>query len=1362
MANTTYIIKEGDTLTSIAKAHNSTVDAIAKANNIQNTNLIHVGATLQIPNTQPMPSPATRTTTTNSPSSDPTISSTSENNKLDSINETFSQNPVSSKQGCAAKKSIYIFPVRYAIDESPDKKNIPGLHTIPSSWGETGLPAIKTRNYCMRQLRDGWLYVWDGDKFDEYQVKGLEFTHTNRQNKTIPPMLSIQVEPTAGEKGTKKYLTYDTSQTLRMAYAQERWTERLYAKMQKNEQAHRNQWMRSLDLTQHCQAIQPHTQLLEKIVPHVADVYQTVIMPGDGFKSTTVHYQEPTEAELIEQVEIKPPVLGSQIIGEVPDKESAIFVALDDHIGVLNDLTLQLAGRNQELTIFDKEHLHKLQTAKMVKTLCGVPINQKEYPTNVVTDTQRQQFQQELEDLCREVDTLKIALHSAGDGSGFSNDNNARSVWNETTAGMTTMVISKKSRAFRADYPTLTENWFVQKYQQWRNNEKSRRQVKYQEAIDYLVKEEQRKRIQQHIEEQAEDLKNYLVFIGNNPNKLYLDPTNQQHQALLTINLTCVLETITGYSEKGQAWYAESLQTKNNLLALISYHFSAEFAEGFENMISYYQEHQEIEQGQGSFDIASLISKMVAGGNIANATEDSIGALGELYKRFTTPSITSLAPTESSTLPINVSISAKELIQERLRTAITKERFVNSPFYTRLSQEAQQIFIAAQEVIGNLELPNKSWQNNVFITNIHLSKFYRNKDSILVVSLQVMHSITVEGTRSEFIPICYTDTRYEETLKAVEQRIKTINAQLRRLMNEHRGISEMYAQQRRHLGKKLRIRFVRLGYLIAALQAEKHELITNPPQKNRITGYLVRAVPNIVKEELVMKLRFIFMQGFDLTDYVLEQWLGKQGLLEYKRIRKVQSLLPVHERLPVPVHQSVTTTAAEIESSIKWSPGILGSILIILNFANCFFSINKMASKDLITLDDIATVVTSHAYFGSLLFSFKVTDLWKAVGNENVLVSVILDGKKVTDTQKLMNLAPKAWPEMLDKTVRANALEFRLVAKGMAILNFIGSGIETIQIWSNISNSTTTGETIARSVKGLSTLAMTVISGIQLSAFFGIVTMTFAFGPWMIVAGIVAAIVYFISSLIEEYFHIEGFDKWLNACAWGYAPIWPDNELGHKQDMRALQELLLKPSLYALPILDERNKLIGRRLQIVLPSVLLNKSCIMKTLLISNKVGYQTDRTGRYLTGVVGGTIDPQSYQQLAEGYTIDFATFKKNILAAQPNNLQPNNNNVDEELNNYEQPLVWEIIYEESEQYFSQFDILELTLNYPKNILSPRVDNKGYRFKLNTFGRIGIINATLEENELDANQPTKSTLDIDIVSHQSQQITLLPPITEE
>lgn len=55
----TYTVKAGDTMYSIAKRYNTTVSKIASANNIVNVNLLRIGQVLKIPGTSSTPPPAT-------------------------------------------------------------------------------------------------------------------------------------------------------------------------------------------------------------------------------------------------------------------------------------------------------------------------------------------------------------------------------------------------------------------------------------------------------------------------------------------------------------------------------------------------------------------------------------------------------------------------------------------------------------------------------------------------------------------------------------------------------------------------------------------------------------------------------------------------------------------------------------------------------------------------------------------------------------------------------------------------------------------------------------------------------------------------------------------------------------------------------------------------------------------------------------------------------------------------------------------------------------------------------------------------------------------------------------------------------
>ena len=49
----TYTVKRGDTLSGIAKKHNTTVEALVASNGIKNPNIIKVGQVLTIPGTKP-------------------------------------------------------------------------------------------------------------------------------------------------------------------------------------------------------------------------------------------------------------------------------------------------------------------------------------------------------------------------------------------------------------------------------------------------------------------------------------------------------------------------------------------------------------------------------------------------------------------------------------------------------------------------------------------------------------------------------------------------------------------------------------------------------------------------------------------------------------------------------------------------------------------------------------------------------------------------------------------------------------------------------------------------------------------------------------------------------------------------------------------------------------------------------------------------------------------------------------------------------------------------------------------------------------------------------------------------------------
>lgn len=142
------------------------------------------------------------------------------------------------------------------------------------------------------------------------------------------------------------------------------------------------------------------------------------------------------------------------------------------------------------------------------------------------------------------------------------------------------------------------------------------------------------------------------------------------------------------------------------------------------------------------------------------------------------------------------------------------------------------------------------------------------------------------------------------------------------------------------------------------------------------------------------------------------------------------------------------------------------------------------------------------------------------------------------------------------------------------------------------------------------------------------------------------------------------------------------------------------------------------------------------------------------------------------QGYTRDFASFNQELQAAinQANPEQTTMNQAEQatqapaiKQSSESDPIVWEtyFLYDDSNRVERVHNI-ELAIYYPADILSPRPDGRGYRFKLSIVDSDAVIMGKLEPNNIDANQPTKASLLIDSSRDvRNTTITLLDPNQE-
>ncbi|WP_311776157.1 hypothetical protein, partial [Pseudomonas cichorii] len=97
---------------------------------------------------------------------------------------------------------------------------------------------------------------------------------------------------------------------------------------------------------------EPDTLPLLDLATAVADIDKEYVVEDNRFADSSI----PTAVPDAEKSIVTP--LGADVywLGSVPDKYSSLLIALDDPLGVLNDLGLQLAGDQAAFQTWQQEH----------------------------------------------------------------------------------------------------------------------------------------------------------------------------------------------------------------------------------------------------------------------------------------------------------------------------------------------------------------------------------------------------------------------------------------------------------------------------------------------------------------------------------------------------------------------------------------------------------------------------------------------------------------------------------------------------------------------------------------------------------------------------------------------------------------------------------------------------------------------------------------------------------------------------------------------------------------------------------------------------------------------------------------------
>ncbi|MFB1079121.1 toxin VasX [Photobacterium damselae] len=268
-------------------------------------------------------------------------------------------------------KEVGIIPVRYAIDATMGTK---GLFPLPE--GDDWQPTFNINlPYTLRQLRDGWLYVYSKKQkvLHTYQIDNAVFTAQH-------------------EGGTcAACLTYDSDDTLWLSYSHQRWTSRLI-ELFSTEEKYREQWMRQLNIQAFRLRMKGHhagmAKKLESSVADIGSVTQDIIN-SFAITSTPLNADDTESNSGFEFNKAKPANPASTYQVTLPESNvgNGLFIALEDPLADITDIALKLGSLHaqKERVFGSDEDKHKQLISEFVRSIARVPYDPKTAPEALKT-----------------------------------------------------------------------------------------------------------------------------------------------------------------------------------------------------------------------------------------------------------------------------------------------------------------------------------------------------------------------------------------------------------------------------------------------------------------------------------------------------------------------------------------------------------------------------------------------------------------------------------------------------------------------------------------------------------------------------------------------------------------------------------------------------------------------------------------------------------------------------------------------------------------------------------------------------------------------------------------------------------------
>ncbi|MBI6787948.1 hypothetical protein YA0059_19825 [Pseudomonas syringae] len=469
---------------------------------------------------------------------------------------TFAKIPATATSLCPFRKpEVAIVPVRYALDRSRYDAAPEKLKPLLKGSRWAVMPKLKTRSYTLRQLYDGYVYVYDetAETLHEYAVSAA----SGNLSRIIWTDAQLGSDQRSGGSDAKPFLLYPRNNLLRIAFSAQQWTWRTCEHLRSNP-ASRDSWMKALDLKRYCMTMaEPDTLPLNRIAEAVADIDKEHVVGDNRFADSAV----PTSESSSEETQPLFSPIGADVFwqGSVEDQDSSLLIALDDPLAIFNDLGMQLAADQAAYRNWQAEHEHKIQIAQTVTALCGAESEPEKLPASVRDNAAlTHQYLGELEAYFEQCILEEAQISSSNVPGDFL-----------LMPDMFKSLDMRKSIEMRYGSAPSDEA-----LQAWKDRHKWRREVDLSGARQYLQQHlPTGDTLLQQVRDTQSDFRQWSTHLGTEPLKLFVDPTHPESLLYLQ-TLMLNLQIIYAQDNAASAWLAEQETNDSSLFGTLRYGFS--------------------------------------------------------------------------------------------------------------------------------------------------------------------------------------------------------------------------------------------------------------------------------------------------------------------------------------------------------------------------------------------------------------------------------------------------------------------------------------------------------------------------------------------------------------------------------------------------------------------------------------------------------------------------------------------------------------------------------------------------------------------------------------------------------------------